>query len=191
VRVLYDLYVVSYALLLFNLLPIYPLDGGRILQELLWFRLGHHRSMMIATQTGMVGAVALGMWGLAGGGPYLLAIAIFGFLTCWQQRQMLRMGGFAVEEREPWAGEYDFSRGYGGMPDEEAPRRKKSGGWFTGRREGSWERKQEQLRREQEEVDRILAKVSREGLGSLSRKEKRTLQQATERQRERDRVDRL
>lgn len=188
---MFHVFYVSYIILLFNLLPIYPLDGGRLLQEMLWFRIGYERSTIIATQTGMIGAVGFGLWGIYAQQFMMVGIAVFGFLTCWQQRQALRMGGFAVEEREPWAREYDFSRGYGGMPEEGAARPRKSGGWFTGRREGSWERKQEELRREQEEVDRILAKVSREGLASLSRKEKRTLQQATERQRERDRVDRL
>ncbi len=56
-------------LLLFNLIPAYPMDGGRILQELLWFGIGFPRSRMIA---GMVGTVAgtgfivigLGLWSI-------------------------------------------------------------------------------------------------------------------------------
>lgn len=54
-------------------------------------------------------------------------------------------------------------------------------------RTGAWARRQQQLRDEQEEVDRILAKVHREGLQSLTRSEKRVLSRATQRQRERDR----
>ena len=42
-------------LLLFNLIPAYPMDGGRLLQELLWIFIGYGRSLMIA---GMVGTVA-------------------------------------------------------------------------------------------------------------------------------------
>lgn len=189
-------YYVSFIILLFNLLPIYPLDGGRIVQEVLWFRMGYERSALISTQTGMIGAIGLGLWGIASGQFMMIGIAIFGFITCWQQRQVLRMsGGFMTEEREPWARGYDFSKGYGGMPGDDAPAPAKRVGWFGRRGKGGWEKLQEEIRREQAEVDRILAKVSREGINSLSRKEKRTLQRATERQRERDRelgrVDKL
>lgn len=56
-------------LLLFNLIPAYPMDGGRILQELLWFGFGYPRSLVAA---GMVGTVAgagfivmgLGIWSI-------------------------------------------------------------------------------------------------------------------------------
>jgi Zn-dependent protease len=46
---------INRVLLLFNLIPAYPMDGGRILQELLWFVVGYGRSLQIA---GMVGTVA-------------------------------------------------------------------------------------------------------------------------------------
>ena len=49
------LWQINRLLLLFNLIPAYPMDGGRILQELLWFGVGYPRSLMIA---GMVGTVA-------------------------------------------------------------------------------------------------------------------------------------
>jgi Zn-dependent protease len=45
---------INLMLLLFNLIPAYPMDGGRILQELLWMILGYRASLQIA---GMIGAV--------------------------------------------------------------------------------------------------------------------------------------
>jgi membrane associated rhomboid family serine protease len=54
-------------------------------------------------------------------------------------------------------------------------------------RKGAWERKQRRLAAEQAEVDRILEKVHHEGIQSLSRRERKILATATERQRERDR----
>lgn len=60
---------------------------------------------------------------------------------------------------------------------------------------GAWQRRIEAEAAEQEEVDRILAKVSETGLQSLTRHERRTLEVATQRQRKRDqeagRVDRV
>src|ERR1039458_9798677 len=46
---------INWALLIFNMLPIYPLDGGQILQSLLWFVVGRARSLMVTTIIGFVG----------------------------------------------------------------------------------------------------------------------------------------
>ena len=50
---------INLVLLIFNMLPVYPLDGGQILQALLWFPLGEIRSLQIASVLGLVGAVIL------------------------------------------------------------------------------------------------------------------------------------
>src|SRR3954470_13064711 len=50
---------INMGLLLFNILPIYPLDGGQILQSLLWFVFGRARSLMIASAIGLLGVAGL------------------------------------------------------------------------------------------------------------------------------------
>lgn len=53
------------SLLVFNLLPVYPLDGGQILRSLLWYPLGRARSLQVATVLGVIGGaglVALAIW---------------------------------------------------------------------------------------------------------------------------------
>lgn len=56
-------------LLIFNLIPVYPLDGGQILRALLWFPLGEIRSLQVASVVGLIGSVALAglmlMWGVS------------------------------------------------------------------------------------------------------------------------------
>ncbi len=53
----------------------------------------------------------------------------------------------------------------------------------SGRGSGRWHKKVQREREEQEQVDRILDKVRREGIGSLTRREKAILRRATERER--------
>jgi len=60
------------------------------------------------------------------------------------------------------------------------------------RRQGAWDRKMKQRAAEQAEIDRILDKIRVNGLNSLTRREKHTLQEATRRQQaEEDRAHRL
>ncbi len=70
-------------LLIFNMLPIYPLDGGQILRSLLWFVLGRARSLMVATILGFLGVagfIGLAFWMHS---PWLGVIAVFMLLNCW------------------------------------------------------------------------------------------------------------
>ena len=56
--ILYALLVVNLLLAIFNMLPIYPLDGGQILRSLLWFAVGRARSLLVASIVGFAGVAA-------------------------------------------------------------------------------------------------------------------------------------
>lgn len=55
---------INIALLVFNLLPVFPMDGGRIVQEILWFFIGYPKSMLISGMLGTVGGAAFVVLGL-------------------------------------------------------------------------------------------------------------------------------
>ena len=56
---------INLALLLFNIVPAFPLDGGRITRALIWWRTGDRNSATLATgRSGQIFALALGLLGL-------------------------------------------------------------------------------------------------------------------------------
>ncbi|MGO9083904.1 MAG: M50 family metallopeptidase [Candidatus Sulfotelmatobacter sp.] len=99
---------IDVTLFAFNMLPIYPLDGGQILRSLLWFVLGRARSLMVTTILGFFGVVAffgLAIWRQS---AWLGILAVFMLMNCWgglqHARALLRFAklprrdGFACPE---------------------------------------------------------------------------------------------
>jgi Zn-dependent protease len=82
-QLLFWVLIINGILLGFNILPIYPLDGGQILRSVLWFFMGRARSLMAATVLGMVGGLGFVAYALWRRSPWMLLMAAFMLMSCW------------------------------------------------------------------------------------------------------------
>ena len=85
-------FMANLALAAFNLLPIFPLDGGKVLRALLALRLGRRRATRISAGLGQGSAILLGAWAFATGQAMLSLIAVFLFFAAAQERRMVLRG---------------------------------------------------------------------------------------------------
>ncbi len=83
------LLAVNVMLVVFNMLPAFPMDGGRVLRSLLAMNMNYVRATQVAAWIGQMFAVLMGFVGLLGGGPMLIFIALFVWLGAAQEAAMV------------------------------------------------------------------------------------------------------
>lgn len=176
----------NYMLFLFNMLPFFPMDGGQLFRAIIWPFVGQRRATFHASMLGLVGAALFAVWGLTKGQMTLVLFAIFGGMTCWQHLQHARHG--TIEEEytsvDPVL-RYKRTRGFwsrlfgkSGATSNRGP--------LENPNPGGWQRRMDDEQRLHDEVDRILKKVSTEGVQSLTYVERQTLERARQEQLRRD-----
>lgn len=83
------LVMANIALALFNLIPAFPMDGGRVLRAVLAMRMDYNRATRWAVRIGQALAWGLGLWGFTSGSFTLILIAIFVYLAAGQEREVV------------------------------------------------------------------------------------------------------
>ncbi len=176
------------AILTFNLIPVYPLDGGRMFQAILWGKLkSHGRATLVTIWASRITIFSLLLVGffvkdrsvgwLSWPGVFILFWALF-------ETEKLRVRLQAGEEGEDYVFGYDFSRGYTSLERTATRDQRKAppsliGKLRTRSRENRETREAEINRR----IDALLEKISKEGLPSLTRRERKFLSWASKRMR--------
>jgi len=105
---IHNIWWINVAILIFNMMPVYPLDGGQILRSLLWFVFGRANSLIIASIIGFAGVAGLILIAVLLQSIWLGIMAVFILLNCWRGltharalarlAKLPRRGGFACPD---------------------------------------------------------------------------------------------
>lgn len=162
-----------------NMIPAYPLDGGRMLEAFMSDRADSNTVKMSLLNTGMIiGVISMGV-GFVFDSMMLVCIGTLILVLNQYESVLLQVQG---SYEENFMG-YDFSQGYTSLEKHERTTEKKPGfiAQWRARRKLLQKRKSDQKLHELEKVmDELLAKVSATGLESLTSAEKRQLQNASD-----------
>jgi Zn-dependent protease len=156
--------------LLFNLLPCYPLDGGRMTRAVLWPLIGLRKAGFVTVWLAYFCIAGLFAWAAFGSQSMLLVLCFLLLFNVLQEHAALRRGF------DPYLGEQAEQEGAGTTWFER---------WGRRRRAQAQERREREEQEEQEVLDRLLAKVSEQGLPSLTIAERASLQRISRKQKER------
>lgn len=182
----------NWMLVVVNLLPAMPLDGGRALRALLWLRFDYRTAVLQVAWIAKLTAVGLviGGWFLSGSYPFVwIGFALFAILLWFSARQEAEK----VLDHDPEESSfgYDFSQGYTSLERAYDGSRKARPSalrrWIDNRRDEKQRRKREIEQLEDRRMDDVLARLHEVGVEGLSPEERSLLERVSARYRNRQR----
>ncbi|MFO0918961.1 MAG: DUF6576 domain-containing protein [Planctomycetaceae bacterium] len=174
-------FMANWLLLLINMLPIYPFDGGQILQAALSSRYSPDLVFRGMTYTGFCTAIALMLAGVVMQWSWLIVLGAIVLVV----NVIQTMQGNVQEFQDDSFMGYDFSQGYTSLErsaDSVTGPAPGSGGWQewkTRRREQREEQSRQRQLQDERQLDELLAKVHEHGMNSLTAAERRLLQRVS------------
>jgi len=93
---------------LFNLLPAFPMDGGRVFRAWAQTRYGRLEATRKAATLGRVLALGFGVWGIWASNPVLVLVAVFVYFAARRERQMVELQFAAEASRNQASGNQVF-----------------------------------------------------------------------------------
>lgn len=170
--------------LLFNLLPIIPLDGGRMFQAWATDRSGRLPGADLTSKVGLWATIAVGLIAFFFEAPWLMGASFVLGLLVILETQRIIMSQVYDEAFLGYGGDSEFATAY---EEEVEPPRKQSfwERWHQRREEERLRRVRELELEVETQLDAILEKVHQSGRESLTEQERRILERASAKFRER------
>jgi hypothetical protein len=185
---------INWLLAVVNLLPAYPLDGGRVLRALLWASSKHNLRESAALTARIAKFTAVALWIAAlfvnGSADYsfaalpLVLTGVFLFFGARQESDRLH-----EQESEDALFGYDFSQGYTSLEKTLAPPRKQRPGpikkWLADKRAARLLQQQRIEAEEERRVDEVLVRLHEQGPHALTEDDRALLARVSARYRNR------
>jgi len=174
----------NWVLILVNLIPAAPLDGGQIARAMFVSRLGGAMGTEASIRLALVSAAVVALIALIANHTLLLSLAFFTIIVAIMEGFHMQMS----ESTDDSFMGYDFSQGYTSLERAETrsdapPRKSFYLRWKEKRQEARNKREVELQANAARVLDELLAKVHLNGLDSLTDAERRMLHEASERMR--------
>jgi Zn-dependent protease len=183
--VLARLFWVNWTLFLLNVVLVcFPMDGGRMLQSLLWPSLGYRQATLFVIYAGFVFTVVVGLISIIYEEILVFCLALFIYVSCRAQLFILETGG------EEGLFGYDFSQGYTSLERDQPLVTTKRASWWKRWRDrraaNKLKREMESREADERRLDELLEKVQKLGMNALTDEERRFMKRVSDRYRNRN-----